>query len=397
MFRAAMISVAVAVMAIFAIGCTGDMPSSPVSSGEPAGSVSAEKYIIVMNGETGSGVQAAANVRSEVSALMGAHGIADKALVAVYDAVFKGFCAELTPAQLGALRNDKAVKYIEKDQIVKLNDPVSSEVENPRDAKQLAQWTPTNITRVGGPVNATASTGIAWIVDTGICLDHPDLNVNKTLSKTFVTSYPDNLSGNDYHGHGSHVAGIVAAKNNTIGVVGVSAGAELVAVKVMDRTGSGTISQIINGLNYIKTKLNNGRVNVINMSLTSGASSALDDAVRSVAAAGAYVVVAAGNYTKDVSSYSPARVNADRVCTVSACDSYNKFASFSNFGYGVDFSAPGVGIYSTSCSNGYRTLSGTSMAAPHVAGIILATGGSVSSRGLVISDPDQWIDKLASR
>lgn len=221
-------------------------------------------------------------------------------------------------------------------------------------------------------------------------MTHSDLNVDKTRGKSFITKAK---TTNDDNGHGSHVAGIIAAKNNTIGVVGVAAGALVVPVKVLDSNGSGTSSTVISGINYV---LANGKAgDVANMSLGGGVSTALDDAVLKASAVVKFAL-AAGNETDNANNHSPARVNGPNIYTVSAMGTGDLWASFSNYGNPpVDYCAPGVSILSTYKSGGYATMSGTSMATPHVAGLLLL--GNIVSNGYVLNDPDGNADPIAHR
>jgi subtilisin family serine protease len=214
------------------------------------------------------------------------------------------------------------------------------------------------------------------IIDTGIDLTHPDLNVFRDV--TFV---PGTTSGNDDNGHGTHVAGIAAAKDNNEGVVGVDPGARLWAVKVLDSTGAGSISDIIAGIDYVTQHAN--EIGVANLSFGCRChSNALDIAIHNSVAAGITFVVAAGNSAADAESFSPAS-NPDVITVAAIADSDGRcgglgpatkygnddsFATFSNFGSVVDIAAPGVNILSTYKGGLYATFSGTSMAAPHVTG-----------------------------
>lgn len=310
-------------------------------------------------------------------------GLEQEKISQTYGFVVKGFAAELTPSQLDKLRKDSRVAYIEADQFATIPNPI---IEN----TFKAQTTPWGITRVGGAVNYTG-TNVAWIIDTGIDLDHPDLNVDVALSKTFV---PRGKSADDDNGHGSHVAGTVAAKNNDIGVVGVAAGAKVIAVKVLDRRGSGAYSTIIAGVDYVGA---NGKAgDVANMSLGGGASSTLDAAVLNASNKGIKFTLAAGNDGKDANLYSPARVNGTYIYTISAFGSGDVFASFSNYGNPpVDYSAPGVSIYSCYKGGAYATMSGTSMAAPHAAGVLLL--GAAKTDGYVTGDKDSNPDPIIHR
>jgi len=166
-----------------------------------------------------------------------------------------------------------------------------------------------------------------------------------------------------YCGHS--VAGTIAAIDNSVGVVGVAAGATVVPVKVLSASGSGSTSGVIAGIDYVAETGTPG--DVANMSLGGGVSEALDKAVVAAAAKGIRFVLAAGNESKDANNSSPARANGANVYTISASDINDNFASFSNYGSPVDFCAPGVAIESTwTGSNGYNTISGTSMAGTYL-------------------------------
>lgn len=311
-----------------------------------------DKYIVVLK----SGVQA--------SVVASRHGVS---VENTYDSAVQGFSGRLTLRQLLALALDRQIAYIEEDQVVRIsNDTV-----------------PPGIVRVGATLNSKAlingsnlesvNVDIA-IIDTGIQLNHPDLNVVRNIS------FAGTRTGNDDNGHGTHCAGIAAARDNNAGVVGVAPGARLWAVKVLDRSGSGSISNVIKGVDYVTR--NASSIEVANMSLGGGNSATLNNAIANSVARGVVYVVAAGNSNVDAANSSPA--NSPNVICVSAIvdtdglpgglglgtgyGADDTFASFSNYGAVVDMAAPGVNILSTYIGGGYATMSGTSMAAPHVAG-----------------------------
>jgi len=174
----------------------------------------------------------------------------------------------------------------------------------------------------------------------------------------------------------------------------VAPGALLVSVRVLNRQGRGTNSGVIAGVDYVASHAANG--DVANMSLGGGASSALDAAVVNAASKGIKFTLAAGNESDDADNHSPARAEGANIYTVSAFGKTNDaFASFSNFGSHVDYAEPGVSIKSTYKSGGYATLSGTSMAAPHLAGILMT--GNVRNGGIVNGDPDGDPDTIGIR
>ncbi len=210
------------------------------------------------------------------------------------------------------------------------------------------------------------------IIDTGINEDHPDLDDNIMGGVNFVSKpswkVPDPNKWDDDNGHGTHVAGIIAAEDNNTGVVGVAPGAALYALKVLDRTGSGYVSDVIAAIQWATVN----DVQVINMSLGGAANVSLGDACSSAYKIGLILIASAGN-GGEVSC--PAAY--DSVIAVSATGSNDELAWFSSTGPEVELAAPGVDIYSTYKGGGYTNLSGTSMASPHVAGtaaLVIAAG-----------------------
>lgn len=301
----------------------------------------------------------------------------------VYDGVIKGFVANTSPQGVDRIKaTNPSIAYCEQDQIFSI--PPIRMAEGGKGGGgttvQPQQETPWGIARVGG--GGSGSFATAWVIDSGIDLAHPDLNVDTARSRSFLSN---NTSPADQNGHGTHVAGTIAALDNTIGVIGVAPGARVVAVRVLDRRGSGTTSGVIAGVNYVGQ---NGRPgDVANMSLGGGVSQALDDAVVAAAANGVRFALAAGNDGNSATTHSPARANGPNVYTVSAFAVGDKWASFSNYGNPpIDYAEPGVSIKSTWLNKGYNTISGTSMATPHLAGLLLA--GAVRSGGNVAGDPD---------
>jgi subtilisin family serine protease len=213
-------------------------------------------------------------------------------------------------------------------------------------------------------------------------------------SITVFTSGKDAKSADDGNGHGTHVAGTIAAKNNTVGVIGVAYDASVVAVKVLDSRGSGSYSGVIKGVDYVAATGKAG--DVANMSLGGPVSQALDDAVVAASNKGIFFALAAGNDGAHANNSSPARANGANIYTVSAMNSSDTWASFSNYGNPpVDYCAPGVSIKSTWKGGAYNTISGTSMASPHVAGVLLMTGGKPATSGNVKGDPDGTADPIA--
>jgi hypothetical protein len=290
------------------------------------------------------------------------------------------FLARLSNAEVEALKNDEEVGIVEPDRIVALNTCFT--VVEPRSIT----W---SVARVG---YGDGRGKTAWVVDSGIDFDHPDLTVDRARSRSFING---DQSAEDAHGHGTHVAGIIGAKNNNIGILGVASGANLVSIRVLDEEGEGTLSSIIQALSYINENAKAG--DVVNLSLGEEiVSETLDQQVKNTASRGILIAIAAGNDNKPAREFSPARANAANIFTVSATDSLDNFASFSNYGNDVvDVAAPGVLILSTFTNGRYAKMSGTSMAAPHVAGLLLLKGRNISSSGSAKNDPDGNGDPIA--
>ncbi len=289
-----------------------------------------------------------------------------------------------------SLSETLALKFNNK--VARLDDDVVVEALGRTNATAAAQVVPWGVSRVKAdfvwPSGNTGDVIKVAVVDTGISLTHPDLAAN---IKGSVNTISPGKSANDDNGHGSHVAGTIAAVNNSLGVVGVAPNVDLYAVKVLNRNGSGYLSDIIEGLDW---SIANG-MNVVNMSLgTSSDVQSFHDAVIRVHNAGIVQVVAAGN-SGGLVGYPAAY---PEVIAVSAVDANNVIASWSSRGPEVDVSAPGVSIYSTYKGTSYATLSGTSMASPHVAGVvalILSTPvGVADANGNGRWDPDEVQTKL---
>jgi subtilisin family serine protease len=409
-YKVGSFSVALLVVAAFAFSACQEISTPPVAFNEELSqttvaskdgatlSAADDTYIVVLKdnavSESVLDAQPTYNgrgqaMRNEVAKIVGKHGVGNDALDKMYSKALKGFSARLNAKQVNDLKNDPAVAYVEKDQIITLGKPGGGGSTPP------AQEIPWGITRVGGSVNYTG-TAVAWIIDTGIDLDHPDLNVNAARGFNAFTSGRDAGAPDDGNGHGSHVAGTVAARNNSIGVVGVAAGATVIPIKVLDTRGSGSNSGVIAGVDFVAA---NGKAgDVANMSLGGGVSVALDNAVLNAASKGILFALAAGNESQNANNSSPGRINAPNVYTISAMNNTDSWASFSNFGNPpIDYCAPGVSIKSTWKDGGYNTISGTSMATPHVAGLLLVTGGNLRSGGTVKNDPDGNPDTIAIR
>jgi subtilisin family serine protease len=321
--------------------------------------------------------------QARAAEIAAAHGVS---IGFVYEHAMQGFSfqgSERAAQRIAAL---PGVLMVEADGIASIGD-VEVAGKPGDDVSAMAQTVPWGITRIGGARSGAGKT--AWIIDTGIDLDHPDLNVDVARSANFVTKGQN--SPDDGNGHGTHVAGTVAALDNGIDVVGVAAGAKVVAIRVLDNSGSGTWSGVIAGIDHVAA--NGASGDVANMSLGGGANTTLDNAVKNAASKGIKFALAAGNSGDDANKYSPARVNGTNIYTVSAIASNDCLTSWSNYGNPpVDYAAPGASILSTKKGGGTTTMSGTSMAAPHVAGLLLV---GLRSDGKACNDPDGNPDPIA--
>ena len=308
----------------------------------------------------------------------------------LFSAAIRGFSGRLTARQLADLESDPMVSYIELDgtmSIVQRPGPPPGPGPGPRPggggnpAPQVLPWGINKIDADASSTHAGDGSGVVdnvnvYIIDTGI-YSHQDLNVVAHV----------NFAGGanaDCNGHGTHVAGTVAARDNTGDVVGVVPGAPLTGVKVLGCSGSGSTAGVIAGVDWVTANAV-GKVAIANMSLGGSTSTALDNAVKNSAAGGVFYSIAAGNSGLNACNQSPARAGAgtdNGIMTTAATDSSNAEASFSNYGSCVDIWAPGVSVISTKLGGGTATFSGTSMAAPHVGG-----GGALYLSGNLTATP----------
>ena len=347
------------------------------------------EYIVVLkdrfNGRMGPAVAQAVGL--QIDSVLTNAGITQKSVISKYKYALRGFAAHLTSDQVKRLQQNPLVDHISQNYMFKLSS-VGGKTVSTTTTSQTLPW---GIKRVGGPFDGAGKK--AWIIDSGIDLTNSDLNVDATNSVSFISGEDPN----DLNGHGTHVAGIIAAKDNSIDVVGVAAGATVISVKACNQYGNCPVNSILDALDYVP--LHASSADVINMSLqVYPPSSDIDNAVNSDANNGLRFAIAAGNHsgTQDPNAgdWSPARVNNTNVWTISAFDNSDVFASFSNYGNPpIDYSEPGVNILSLAPGGGTAYKSGTSMATPHMAGLLLVTSGFVTG-GYVSNDPDGNNDQI---
>ncbi|KAG9055957.1 subtilisin-like serine protease [Serendipita sp. 407] len=281
--------------------------------------------------------------------------------------IFDGFAGQFTPEAARAFAASADVAYVVPDFRTKISD-ITVQNNAPWGLQRISQ--PDRIAG-GDPSQSTftytfddsAGEGVdIYVLDTGVRISHVDFGGRATFGATFSRGVP----GQDIEGHGTHVAGIAAGA-----VHGVAKSANIIAVKVMDDDGTGATSNIIAGINFVATNVaTTNRPSIINLSITTPASQAIDAACAAAVSRGIHVIVAAGNENVDAAQTSPAR--SESVISVGATDINDNAASFSNFGQTVDIFAPGVSIISlgNEADDAIKTLDGTSMAAPMVSGLV---------------------------
>lgn len=331
---------ALIVIALTASACS-DNPSAPRAAVPRAelkvaqGEAVAGSFIVVFNDDVSDPEAVAAELV----------GKSNGTLKHAYKAALKGFAAELSDDAVTALREDSRVSYVEQDQVYTINTTQSG-----------ATWGIDRIDQRNRPLSGTytytrTGSGVrVYIIDTGIYTSHTQFGGRAS------TVY----GSADCNGHGTHVAGTVGAST-----YGVAKAALLRGVRVLDCAGSGSTSGIIAGIDWVR--VNHIKPAVANMSLGGGYSSSLNTASTNLANAGVFLAVAAGNSNANACNYSPASASA--VFTVASSTSSDAKSSFSNYGSCVEAYAPGSSITSTWLNGGTNTISGTSMASPHVAGV----------------------------
>jgi subtilisin family serine protease len=332
----------------FAVVLTAALVALTAASGAGAATIPGQYIVVLEEGASSRSVAADHSRRAGAK------------VFAVYGAALDGYAARLNAAGLATVRADKRVAYIEADSTVRAFTTQTS-----------ATWGLDRIDQRSGTLSGTysytsAGVGVtAYIIDTGIRFNHVD------FGDRAVTGYDavDGGSADDCNGHGTHVAGTVGGAT-----YGVAKAVALVGVRVLNCSGSGTTSGVIAGVNWATNDHVAGAPAVANMSLGGGASSSLDTAVKNSIADGISYAVAAGNgnpggVAQDACKYSPARVA--EAMTISATDRTDVKARWANYGNCVDWFAPGVGITSDwyTSSTATNTISGTSMATPHTAGV----------------------------
>jgi len=337
---------AVAAMAIGVLGAPAAAapPEGTIRGAGEAGALR-ERYIVVLKPDA---VRASSVAKGIASRYGGAVG-------ATFDETLNGFTVRMTEARAKRLAAHPSVAYVQQDKRVSL----AATQANP------ASWGLDRIDQVNRPLDSSysyhtlAANVHAYVLDTGIRMAHSDFTGR--VSSGIDTISHDNDAA-DCHGHGTHVAGTIGGT-----AYGVAKGVQLVGVRVLDCTGSGSYSAIIEGIEWVTQHA--VKPAVANMSLAGPASAAVDQAVQASIASGVTYTLAAGNETSDACAISPART--PQAITVGASDGNDQRAVFSNWGTCLDIFAPGVAIVSASNSGGTtaaQTMSGTSMAAPHVAG-----------------------------
>ena len=354
---------------VFGLAGFGGLATQAVSAGLPRAAEAPERVIITFNHAVNEDAR---------TALENMGGRVLKELPLVNGAVVL-LPNEAAASDIGTLAG---VRSVEKDALVFALRPPKGGGGSTQPAETL-EW---GVNRVDADLAWATSKGFGVnvaIIDTGIDKDHADLIDNLKGGVNFVSKSPakpaDPNKWDDDNGHGTHVAGIVAAVDNEIGVIGTAPEAYLWAVKVLDRNGSGYVSDVIDGITWA---MNNG-MQVINMSLgTASDIQAMHDAVDAAYAAGVVIVAAAGNSGDGDGSTNeviyPAKYSSVIAVAATAVD--DSTPSWSAEGEEVELAAPGVSIRSTWNDGLYNTISGTSMASPHVAGVVaLMLGAGVLS------------------
>jgi subtilisin family serine protease len=340
---------------------TGARPSAPVLAAAPGQGIDGSYIVTLKEGADPRSVAAVAGVNPRF----------------VYASVLNGFAGELNQGQLNALQHNPNVERIEQDGIA-----TASALQTG------ATWGIDRTDQAALPLSGTysytttASNVHAYIIDTGVRADHAEFGGRAVMAYNSAGG-----KNTDCNGHGTHVAGTVGGST-----YGIAKAARLYGVKVLDCRGSGTWSGVIAGMDWVAS--NHSKPAVANMSLGGGKSQSVDDAAVRLSDAGVFVAVAAGNDNVDACTQSPA--GAAKVASVAASTSTDSKASYSNWGSCVEIYAPGSSITSAwhSSSTATKTISGTSMASPHVAGVAALYKGTYgdASQGTV----NNWLTNNAT-
>lgn len=303
---------------------------------------------------------------------------------------FRGYSVIMDSKLCHVISEMNHVKHIEKNQIVQI---FHANCTVQRDST----WGAIRTTMRDRPSSYfnyiyksdSAGDGVdVYIIDSGIDISHPEFGGRAKWGTDFVDN-PSPIT--DLNGHGTHVAGIVMS--NTWGL---AKKATAIAVRVLDGNGFGTTAGIIAGIEWVANRvLNESGRSVANLSLGGSRSFALDDAVNAAVDLGMHIAVAAGNSWQNACDFSPAA--ASKSITVAASDRFDEFAWFSNWGYCVDIVAPGVLVTSTWINGGVRTLSGTSMAAPHVCGVMAKILSEEETSTITTDDMKKLLKNTATR
>ncbi|AUI64153.1 serine protease [Amycolatopsis sp. BJA-103] len=344
-----------AAVATFGAGAANADQQGEIRGAGAANAVGGSYIVVLKPTAVGQGVAAAseitANVASKAQGLTGQYGTT---LSRTYGSALNGFSIKADEAAAKRLAADPQVAYVVQNKTFK----ISETQDNP------PSWGLDRVDQADLPLDnkytypTKADNVTAYVIDTGVRGSHKDFGDRATGGKDFVDN---DDTPNDEHGHGTHVAGTIGGTDH-----GLAKGAKIVGVRVLDANGSGTTEGVVAGVDWVAA--NAKGPSVANMSLGGGADDALDEAVKGAIGKGVTFALAAGNESSDAGTTSPARVK--EAITVAASDKTDKQASFSNYGSVVDLYAPGVDITSSwgTGDDATNTISGTSMAAPHVAG-----------------------------
>ncbi|QKX06570.1 S8 family serine peptidase [Aquimarina sp. TRL1] len=344
-------------------------------------------YIVVFNTDKSLKGNKAA-VQNKSAKIMNKYGIKSENQEFTYASALQGFSVKNVSAKKAELlKNDPDVAYIEPNYVSKLDYKIlDSSNQLPVTEEQSKAVTydselnsgdflPWGIKRVG---RSDGQGKTCWIIDSGIA-PHSDLDIDTQRSKTFVYG----TTWQDTDGHGTHVAGTVAAKMNGSGVVGVAYGAKVVAVRIFDNNGNAPVSAMIAGADYVAKNAEPGDTWNFSVGFRNRQTvRSIDNAYRALGNA-VYGAMAAGNSNDDTQYYSPQLLQTERTWVVGNMTNQDRAARGSCYGESVDCWAPGTGVWSTWINGGYQKISGTSMASPHVAGILLLRGNSIGRDGSV--------------